>query len=161
MTHIRSFGVLILTVFFSITLVACTGNIRNEQFGQAVGGLAGGLLAYEIFGGNIAGTALGALAGVWFGGEIGKSMDRRDKYYVNETLETQTSGSRVKWNNPDTGHSYSVTPTRTWYSDVDTPCREYRMTVMVGGERREMIGMAKRDYGGTWRDVHPSECSFR
>jgi surface antigen len=45
------------------------------------------------------------------------------------------------WVNPDTGHQYSVMPTRT-YDTATGPCREYTVDAIIGGQRETIYGSA-------------------
>src|SRR5262245_35219163 len=84
----------------------------------ALGGAAfGGLIAAAAGGGGaaIAGAVIG---GALLGGFAGNALDQRDKRLAAEAqqkaFESTPSGTTVPWNNPDSGHSGSVTPTRTY-----------------------------------------------
>jgi hypothetical protein len=61
-------------------------------------------------------------------------LDQRDKRMQAEAaqkaLETAPSGKPVAWTNPDSGHSGTVTPVRT-YQSSGTYCREYQQTVTI------------------------------
>jgi len=70
--------------------------------------------------GNKVAIGAGVLAGGFFGNKVGKSMDCQDQQYhydaTQNALETQKVGQSSTWNNPGTGHSGNVTPTRTYTS---------------------------------------------
>jgi surface antigen len=81
-------------------------------------------------------------------------LDERDKRMAaesqNRALETTPAGQSVAWNNPDSGHSGSVTPIRT-YQSGGTYCREYQQTVTIGGKQEQSYGTACRQPDGSWK----------
>lgn len=133
-------------------LSACQAPPTREQSGMVVGGVLGGVLGSQVGGGSgrTAATIIGAIAGAAIGGSVGRSMDETDRMKMASTLETQRTGAPSRWTNPDTGHAYVVTPTRTYGSDT-RPCREYTMDAVIGGKREQVIGTACRDPDGNWR----------
>lgn len=64
------------------------------------------------------------------------------------------TGTYSTWENPDTGHAGSFTPTRTYQRPTGQYCREYQQTIRVGGEVQESYGTACREPDGTWRIVN-------
>jgi surface antigen len=60
-------------------------------------------------------------------------------------------GQPSVWNNPDTGNSGAITPTRTYQLANGTYCREYKQTITVGGEEQQAYGTACRQPDGTWK----------
>jgi len=124
--------------------------------GAAVGGLAGA--QFGSGSGQLAAVAIGTLLGAFVGSEVGKSLDKADQAYAaqtaNEALESNRSGERSDWQNPDSGHYGSVTPTRTVYNDAGQPCREFQQTITVGGKTETAYGTACRDADGNWRIVN-------
>ena len=125
----------------------------KAQVGAFTGAAAGGLIGSAASGGEpeaiIAGVLLGGLAG----GAIGDSLDRRDRIYAarsfQRSLEYEPTGYRTRWHNPDSGHSGSFTPTRT-FETASGYCREYSQTVTIGGRTRRAYGEACRQPDGTW-----------
>lgn len=67
------------------------------------------------------------------------------------TLEKKVSGTDVRWQNPDTGHSGVIAPTRTVQRADGTFCREYRETTMVGNLADRRFGVACRQADGVWK----------
>ncbi|HLO78980.1 MAG TPA: RT0821/Lpp0805 family surface protein, partial [Magnetospirillum sp.] len=55
------------------------------------------------------------------------------------------------WNNPDSGHYGTVTPTRTYEAAPGQYCREYQQTINVGGQEQRSFGTACRQSDGSWR----------
>ncbi len=145
-----------------LTLAACEGNrYGQKQTGGAIlGGIAGGLLGSQVGGGKgkLAATAAGALLGVFVGSEIGKSLDRADRMHAQRTtqgaLESSPIGQASSWSNPDSGHSGTVTPTRTFETASGGPCREYQQTVTISGRTETAYGKACRQADGTWQIVN-------
>lgn len=125
----------------------------------AIGGLGGaavgGLIAAAAGGGGSA-IAASVIGGALVGGLAGNLLDARDKRMANEAaqraLETAPSGKPVAWNNPDSGHSGTVTPVRTFESN-GSYCREYQQTVTIGGRPENSFGTACRQPDGSWRIV--------
>jgi surface antigen len=151
-----------LSVFKGITLgvllvviTACaTGDVGTKTAVGGLGGAAlGGLIAGAAGGGGAA-IAAGVIGGALVGGLVGNMLDERDKRMAaesqNRALETTPAGQSVAWNNPDSGHSGSVTPIRT-YQSGGTYCREYQQTVTIGGKQEQSYGTACRQPDGSWK----------
>jgi surface antigen len=125
----------------------------------AIGGLGGaavgGLIAAAAGGGGSA-IAASVIGGALLGGLAGNLLDERDKRMANEAaqraLETTPSGKPVAWKNPDSGHSGTVTPVRTFESN-GSYCREFQQTVTIGGRPENSFGTACRQPDGSWRIV--------
>ena len=136
-------------ITIAVLLVVIAG-CANGDVGTktAIGGVGGAAL-----GGLIAGAA-GVVGGALVGGLVGNMLDARDKRMAaesqNRALETTPSGQSVAWNNPDSGHSGSVTPIRT-YQSGGTYCREYQQTVTIGGKQEQSYGTACRQPDGSWK----------
>lgn len=128
----------------------------KQGIGTLAGAAAGAVAATNIGKGkgNIAAIAIGTLLGAAVGSEIGASLDRADKLYMNHTaqygFETAPSGATVQWNNPDSGNYGTFTPVRT-YQSGNTYCREYNQTISVGGRLQEGYGTACRQPDGSWQ----------
>lgn len=156
----------IATIFIAgaltLSLAACEGNqYGQKQTGGAIlGGIAGGLLGSQVGGGKgqLAATAAGTLLGVLVGSEVGKSLDKADRMHAQRTavgaLESNPVGQASTWSNPDSGHSGSVTPTRTYQTADGGPCREYQQTVTISGRTETAYGQACRQPDGTWKIVN-------
>ena len=140
-----------------VGLAACENAGTKETLGMLGGAALGGLVGAQIGGGSgqLAATAAGVLLGAFVGREIGMSLDKADKMYAersaNEAFEYSPSGQTSSWSNPDSGHSGTVTPTRTTYAESGEPCREYQQTVTIGGQTEEAYGTACRQEDGSWR----------
>jgi surface antigen len=125
----------------------------NNLIGSAVGAAAGGLLGSQFGGGSgkATMTVVGVLAGALAGGYVGRSMDPVDQGCVSRALEHAPTQQTVAWQNPDTGASYRVTPTRTYQERNGTPCREYTTTAVIDGRQEQVYGTACRQPDGAWK----------
>ena len=150
-----------LTLVAVLFFAACAD--AQERPKQSIGTLLGagvGALAGSQIGkgdGRLAAVAVGTLAGAWAGGEIGKSLDKADRLYAQRTaqnsLEYNKVGQASTWQNPDSGHSGTYTPTRTYETVSGQNCREYETTNNVGGRMEKAFGRACRQPSGTWKVV--------
>ncbi|MBO6559294.1 MAG: hypothetical protein JJ959_02100 [Nisaea sp.] len=146
-------------VVAALALGACEGNqMGQKQMGGGILGAVGGALAGSTVGsgkGTVAAVAVGTLLGAIIGSEIGKSLDNADKAAMAQTtqrtLESTPVGVTTTWNNPDSGNSGTVTPTKTYQASSGQYCREYTQTVQVGGQTQEAYGTACRQPDGTWK----------
>jgi surface antigen len=159
------FSTSIVTVILMVLMViGCAGGPQGNGGQQdqkaIIGGLggaaAGGLIA-AAFHGGAAGVIGGILAGGLIGGAIGNRMDAADRREAQQTtqraLEKTPSGTAVAWHNPDSGHSGTVTPVRTFQKSGGQYCREYQQSVSIGGEEHQAYGTACRQPDGSWKIV--------
>jgi surface antigen len=139
----------------SVLLAGCSQDTKNQDVGTVVGGALGGLLGAQVGSGSgrVAAAVAGSIAGSLIGGSIGKSMDELDRMKATQALEKTPTGQTSTWQNPDTGNSYSVTPTQTYTSDGGAPCRDYTTEGWIDGKREIIKGTACRQPDGTWRTV--------
>jgi surface antigen len=152
--------VLMLAVLIPFMVAACATTQEGQDTKTIVGGFggaaAGGLLALGL-GGNTATVIGSTLLGGLIGGAIGNRMDAADKRQAQaattKALETAPSGASTQWKNPDSGNYGTVTPVRTYQTESGQYCREYRQTVMIGGEQNEAYGKACRQADGSWKIV--------
>ncbi len=147
-----------LPVALVLALAACApGQGKKQTGGTLLGAGLGALAGSQIGGGRgkLAAVAIGALAGAYFGSEVGKSLDRADRLAMKQTsqtaLETNPVGRTSSWSNPDSGHSGTVTPTRTYQTASGSPCREYQQTVTIDGKTEQAYGRACRQPDGSWK----------
>jgi surface antigen len=100
---------------------------------------------------------LGAGAGALIGGAIGQNLDEQDKRLMEtssqKALEAGQTGSSTAWRNPDSGHSGSITPVKTYQNDRGEYCREYTQIVEIGGKSEKAYGKACRKPDGNWEIV--------
>jgi surface antigen len=135
------------------TLAACQQFEPTKQdIGMTAGAVLGGVLGAQIGhgSGSTAATIAGAALGAFLGSSIGKSMDRTDQLATAQALELSQSDRPTVWRNPDTGYTYSVTPTRT-YETASGPCREFTTIGQIGGRNETVYGTACRQRDGTWK----------
>ncbi|MBC7950783.1 MAG: glycine zipper 2TM domain-containing protein [Rhodospirillaceae bacterium] len=140
-------------------LAGCANDYGPKQTGGAVLGGVGGAVAGAQFGkgtGNIAMTALGTLIGAYAGSEVGKSLDKSDRLYAQQAetkAHTAPVGQSISWNNPDSGHSGTYTPTRDGTDQAGNYCREYQTSVQIDGKVDKAFGTACRQPDGSWKVV--------
>lgn len=139
------------------------GHMGTKETWGTLGGAALGGLAGAQFGkgnGKLASTALGALLGAVAGNAIGKSLDRADRMYM-EQAEFRAYGAplgqRVQWQNPQSGNHGYIAPIREGVHPTGAYCREYQMTVFVGGQPHQGYGTACRQPDGSWRVMSAAE----
>ena len=85
--------------------------------------------------------------------------DRERAHLVFQSvLEYNPTGVTSSWDNPTTGHSGTVTPTRTVTPNDQPPCRDFVIVVNIGGNEAhgygryfKEIGTACREDAGTWQ----------
>jgi surface antigen len=154
---------IVLMILITLPMSGCSGTQQGGVSGHTktiVGGLggaaAGGLIASALHGGT-AGIIGGILAGGLIGGAIGDRMDAADRRdaekAAQQALEKEPSGTAVAWHNPDSDHSGTVTPVRTFQNSDGQYCREYRQTVDIGGKQQQAYGTACRQPDGSWKIV--------
>jgi surface antigen len=138
----------------AVALAACQSEPTKEQVGTITGGVLGGALGSQVGSGHgrTAAIVAGTLAGAFIGGQVGKSMDETDRLKAAHALETAPTGAPTSWRNPDTGSTYTVTPTRT-YQASSGPCREYTTQALIDGKQETLHGTACRQPDGTWKAV--------
>jgi surface antigen len=95
------------------------------------------------------------LLSLFDGTEVGRRLKRTDLIYAErsgqESLEYYRSGTRGSWQNPDTGNSGAITPTRTYQRQDGVFCREFEQIVTAGGATERAVGTACRQPDATWR----------
>lgn len=136
----------------ALVLAGCDTAPRHQQEGMVIGGIVGGVLGAQVGqgSGRTVATILGSIVGASVGGAVGRSMDEQDRLKTAHALETVRTGVPARWTNPDTGHRYAVTPTRT-IDQGGTPCREYTVDASIGGRAEKVYGTACRQADGSWR----------
>jgi len=153
----RRAGALVTLVALLTTGCATMEANPKTTIGAAGGGALGGLIAAAA-GGSGAAIAASVIGGMLVGGLVGNLLDERDKRLAAEAaqkaMETAPTGKSVAWNNPDSGHSGTVTPTKTYQTANGTYCREYQTTVLIDGKQERATGTACRQPDGTWRVVN-------
>ena len=153
-----------IVIFFTGLISSCTltSTASSDQGPkQAIGTLTG-----MVLGGKIANdlkddssknnlwTIAGVTLGAFLGNEIGASMDKTDILMAQNArsyaLENNKINAQAVWNNPDSGNSGVIYPTRT-YSRGDLPCREFTQEINIGGNIQTAYGKACRMADGSWQ----------
>lgn len=135
----------------AVLMTGCETN-RHDQQGEVLGGVLGGVLGSQVGGGRgkTAAIIVGAIAGSMIGRHIGESMDDVDRMKTARVLNDSRTGKANTWVNPDTGYTYTVTPTRT-YEKSSGPCREFQLDATVGGRtNQDVYGTACLQADGSW-----------
>jgi len=154
---IASFAPLIVVALLPSSCATMTQTVQDNPkavLGTVLGGAAGAGIAALAGGGP--GAIVGAgLGGALIGGLIGNRLDARDKRLAaqaaQQAFESNQAGQASVWNNPDSGNSGSVTPTRTYQLANGQYCREYQQTIVIGGEKNQAYGTACRQPDGSWK----------
>lgn len=122
------------------------GSLAGAGAGAGLAALAGGGTGWVL-----GGAALGGL----LGGVIGNQMDDQDRIKAQlaaqQALESNRTGQQSSWQNPDSGHSGRVTPTRTYQNVSGQYCREFQQDVTIGTETHQAYGTACRQPDGSWK----------
>ena len=150
-------GLLSLLIVAALSLAACqTDQWGNKQAaGTGLGALAGGLAGAQVGGGTgrLWATGAGVLIGAFMGNEIGASLDKADRMYMQDAQKSAMAapvGETITWNNPESGHGGSYTPVRDGTSSTGRYCREYQQTVVINGQQQQAYGQACRQPDGSW-----------
>jgi len=145
--------IFLVTLIFTLSGCASTSHQSQEQSGMVIGAVLGGVLGSKVGKGHgrTAATIVGAIIGSSIGGNIGRSMDDTDRLKTAQTLETVRTGVSSSWVNPDTNNQYTVIPTRTYEQTTGSPCREFTMDAVIGGETEKIYGTACRQSDGSWK----------
>lgn len=136
----------------ALALSACTSPPTKEGTGVLIGSVLGAAVGSSVGSGRGKTLAIfaGTMAGAMIGGAVGRSMDETDRLKTAQVLENVRTGVPSSWRNPDTGHQYTVIPTRT-YDATSGPCREYTVDAVVGGKPEKIYGTACRQPDGSWK----------
>ena len=131
---------------------ACETPPTKETTGAVAGAVVGGVVGSTIGGGTGRTVAIvaGTFAGMLIGGHIGGKMDEADKLKAEKALEANQTGQRTSWTNPDSGNTYTVTPTKT-YEASGAPCRDFTVDARVEGKPDTVKGTACRQSDGSWK----------
>ena len=147
--HERGFAALVAG---TLALAGCENPPTKEQTGTVAGAVVGGVVGSTIGGGTGRTVAIvaGTIAGAVIGGRIGQKMDEADKLKAAQALESTPTGQPSSWRNPDTGNTYTMTPTKT-YDAGGQPCREFTVIGTVDGKNEKVTGEACRQADGSWK----------
>jgi surface antigen len=141
-------------------LAACQTDAGNKEVGGTLlGATLGGLIGSQVGDGDgqLVAVAIGVLGGAFLGNQVGQTLDKTDILYAERNatnaLETNQVGTASTWRNPDSGHSGTFTPTRTYQTALGENCRDYEQTVFIDGKTETATGRACRNTDGTWKIV--------
>jgi surface antigen len=155
----------VFAALLSVALISCSTtagqkakNTYKENpkavLGSVIGAAAGAGLAAAL-GGDAGVIVAAGVGGALLGGVVGHKLDDRDKRMAAEAaqqaFEQNRTGSTTGWQNPDSGNSGSVTPTRTYQLANGQYCREYSQDIYIGNEKHQTYGTACRQADGTWK----------
>lgn len=137
---------------FAFALAACASPAPEAQVDAGAQAMTG-----TAAGGGAEGIVGAVLLGDLLEGPAGDALDQTDREYAarsaQRTLESVPIGTTGEWRNPDSGHTGSVTPTRTYQAPSGQYCREFQQTITVGGTTEEAFGTACRQSDGRWQLV--------
>ena len=151
--------ILCLGAVSSCTLTSTSPSQQGpkQAFGTVTGMVLGGKIANDLTENsskNNLWTLAGVTLGAFLGNEIGASMDKTDILMAqnarNYALENNKVSSQSAWENPDSGNSGVIYPTKT-YSRGDQPCREFTQEINIGGNIQTGYGKACRMADGNWQ----------
>lgn len=156
--YIKNQSIFVFLIPF--VLLACASNSYETNQKAIIGGVggaaAGGLIASALDA-STAGVIGGIILGGLIGGAVGDRMDAADRREANRAtyaaLESKPLGSTTSWQNPDSGHSGTVTPTRTYQAQGGEYCREYEQKVTISEQTQTAYGTACRQPDGNWHTV--------
>ena len=135
----------------AVLVSACAHSPGPKEAVGTLGGAAiGGAIGSQF---GTGGAAAGIVIGAILGAALGYELDEADEFKQERAMamaETAPVGHTIVWNNPDTGNSGSVTPTRDGTSMAGEYCREFQQTVTIGGETEEAYGIACQRPDGSW-----------
>ena len=129
----------------------------KQSVGTVTGMVLGGKIANDFAKGSkneniwtLAGVTLGA----FMGNEIGAALDQQDILMAQKSqyqaLEYNKLNVGSTWNNPDTGNSGKIYPTRT-FNRGEQPCREFTQEITIAGKTETAFGLACRMADGSWQ----------
>lgn len=131
------------------------GRCDHELLGRILGGIAGAAVGAQVGKGDGRTAAVigGTIIGVLVGGNIGRTMDETDQHCIGQALEHAPDRQTVRWDDPDSGAQYAVTPVRTEPAGGERYCREYVTEVVIDGRAQQAYGTACRQPDGSWERV--------
>lgn len=140
----------------ALIVTACAEGKEKETGGTVIGGIAGAVIGAQFGSGSgqIIAAAAGTLAGAFIGNRLGASLDKKDQAAMvkaEEQAHATPVGETITWNNPDSGNSGSVTPTREGTNTSGQTCREYEQTVTTDGKEQKAKGKSCRQADGSWK----------
>jgi surface antigen len=140
-----------LSIFSAIGILLLAMSCAQwEQLGTrekgAAAGVAGGAVLGQVVGGSTEATLLGGAIGGILGYIVGNQMQQSDRTQLNQALETTPSYETKKWQNPETGSQYAVTPQPTYQAE-DRVCRKVDILADMDGRTENTQATACREDG--------------
>lgn len=134
------------------------GGLDKSTAGTVLGAIGGGLAGAQMGhgSGKVAATAAGTLLGALIGHEVGASLDRADLLAASKaerTAYTAPLGQAIAWNNPESGHSGTITPLRDGQDSSGHYCRQFQQNIVIAGHSQQGYGTACRMPDGSWQVV--------
>lgn len=154
----------------ALSLTACTNEEQGTIFGAILGGIVGSSIdgggrGHHGRGGGNAGMIIGTIVGASMGSSIGRKLDDADRMRMREAhmsaFESNRSGQRSEWRNPDSGHHGWVEPEPAYENTYGQYCREYTQTVYIGNKEEQAYGKACRQDDGSWEIVNPNSNKYK
>lgn len=71
-------------------------------------------------------------------------------------LENNQSGTATNWHNPDTDHSGTTLPIKTFQTADGVYCREFQQANIIGDRPQQGYGTACRQSDGSWQFIDPA-----
>jgi surface antigen len=131
------------------------GHCNRTLLGSVLGGATGAAIGSQVDKGDGRTAAVigGTIIGILVGGSIGRYMDEVDQNCVGQALEHAEDGQAIRWNDPNQGNDYQVTPVKTYQTNTGRYCREYTASSVIGGKVQQTYGTACRQPDGSWELV--------
>ncbi|MBI3441970.1 MAG: glycine zipper 2TM domain-containing protein [Proteobacteria bacterium] len=155
--------ILALTLVSTLALGACAQNGENNPWGMGTkqtigtgaGAIVGGFLGSKVGhgSGQLWATGAGALLGALAGSSVGQSLDQADRMYHQQAAEKAYSAplnEPITWNNPESGHSGTITPVREGKNTAGNVCRQFKQAIMIDGQAQTATGTACQNNDGSW-----------
>lgn len=148
-------GGVALSLLLALSLVSTGCKMGTGQtLGHLGGGAMGALIGSTIGDGSgkLVAVGVGAVLGSMLGGAVGSTFDQEDERRAGEATERALATQQVAvWENPRSGLRGRVEPGRTWVNhDNHRTYRRFTQLVYIGGQPREIHGVAYLGYDGRW-----------
>lgn len=129
-----------------------SGRCNRKAVATAVGGVVGAVIGSRVSApqNRTVATIIGAAAGALLGRKIGHALDKADRGCFGHALELGRPGRRVVWTDDSTGVRYVMVPGANRERN-GLPCRNFTLSMIVGGKRSTRVGIACRSEPGLWK----------
>lgn len=135
----------ILALLILLLGASLMSGCQTKAGAGAATGATGGAIVGGLVGGST-GAVAGAILGGTLGYGVGRYMDEEDKRRMAWAMEQDR---RMQWENEQTGATYQIAPTGTFYRD-ERECRNFSMVADVNGRPDRINGVACRNPNGSW-----------